>query len=232
MDNAETTLPKEQLSSQQPAISQTPISQQTKSQFKRHTAYKFQIGELLQGKQILDGERLHHLALNDKQIIRVNIIANVVDKFLTEGEKQYCSLTIDDATGQIRLKAFSEDVQKLSKFNQGDTILVIGLLRLWNNELYITPEILKKKDISYLLVRKLERETAKPKQLAPEQRIALKDKILQQIREAEKENGIDIDKIILSSKESPPSINQEIKRLLEEGMIYEPRPGKLRYLGA
>ena len=28
-----------------------------------------------------------------------------------------------------------------------------------------------------------------------------------------------------------PIINQEIKRLLEEGIIFEPRPGKIRWLG-
>ena len=31
--------------------------------------------------------------------------------------------------------------------------------------------------------------------------------------------------------EAPEIINQEIKKLLEEGMAYEPRPGKLRFLG-
>ena len=30
---------------------------------------------------------------------------------------------------------------------------------------------------------------------------------------------------------SPGIINQEIQRLLEEGIIFEPRPGKIRYLG-
>ena len=30
---------------------------------------------------------------------------------------------------------------------------------------------------------------------------------------------------------SPQIIKEEIKRLLEEGLIYEPRPGRLRYLG-
>ena len=30
---------------------------------------------------------------------------------------------------------------------------------------------------------------------------------------------------------SPEVINSEIKRLLEEGIIFEPRPGKIRWLG-
>ena len=30
---------------------------------------------------------------------------------------------------------------------------------------------------------------------------------------------------------SPEIINQEIQKMLEEGIIFEPRPGKLRWLG-
>ena len=38
--------------------------------------------------------------------------------------------------------------------------------------------------------------------------------------------------IILKVKSaSPESINAEIMKLLEDGMIYEPRPGKVRWLG-
>ena len=44
-------------------------------------------------------------------------------------------------------------------------------------------------------------------------------------------DNIDIDKIIMDTEASPDLINQEIKKLLEGGLIYEPRPGRLRYLG-
>jgi len=214
-----------------PPSSQTIAQQTSPNQFKRNIAYKLRIGDLSQGEQILDGERFHHLALNNNQVVRVNIVANIIDKFATESERPYGSLTLDDASGQIRLKAFGEDLAKIQSFNMGDTVLVIGLLRLWNNELYLTPEIIKKQDPQYLLVRKLEVDSAQPKQLPPEQRTALKDKLLQQIKEAEVNEGIDIDKVIMELKEKPDTINQEIKKLLEEGLIYEPRPGKLRYLG-
>ncbi len=46
------------------------------------------------------------------------------------------------------------------------------------------------------------------------------------------ENGIDLEEIILKLKETPSEIiNQEVKSLLEEGIIFEPRPGRLRWLG-
>ena len=201
------------------------------NQFKRNVAYKMRVGDILAGKVILDGERFKFLESADKQVVRINLIANIVDKYIQDGEKKYGSVTLDDASGQIKLKTFGEDIDKFSQLNQGDTILVIGLLRTWNNEIYITPEIMKKRDPAYLLVRKLEIEKETPKLPDKEQLLGLKDKILAMVKEGEADGGANIDHIILNLKESPDLINQEIKKLLEDGVIYEPRPGKIRYLG-
>ncbi len=200
-------------------------------QFKRHTAYKLRIGSLLSAKPVMEAERLKGIDFGDKQIVRVNIIANIVDKFVQEGEKKFGSLTLDDASGQIKVKAFGDDVDIFTNYNQGDTVLIIGLVRAWNNEVYLTPDIIKKKEPSYLLLRKLEVEADMPKTLEKPQLSAMKDRILDMIKTAEKDGGIEIDKIILELKEHPDLINQEVKRLLEEGTAYEPRPGKLRWLG-
>lgn len=200
-------------------------------QYKRNIAYKLRIGDILAGKPILDAEKLKFLEIDNKNVSRVNLIANIIDKFVQEGEKKYATLTIDDASGQIRIKAFGEDVDKLTHFNQGDTIVVIGLLRSWNNQVYLTPEIIKKKEPAFLLVRKLELDNEKPKMQNKEQLHALKDKLIGMIKTEDTNGGIDIDKIILELKEAPDIINHEIKKLLEDGIIYEPRPGKLRYLG-
>jgi RecG-like helicase len=203
----------------------------TEQEFKRRVAFKFRIGDIFSGRPIVVEDRLQHVELNGKEVVRVNVIANIVDKYLQEGEKKYGTLTLDDGSGQIKLKFFGEDVSKVSDKNQGDTVLCIGLLRSWNNEIYITPEILKKKSPEFLLVRKLECDLDKPKVLGREEAAELKDKILGMIKAAEAEGGIDVDKIILDLKESPDVISGEIKKLLEDGAAYEPRPGKLRYLG-
>src|SRR3989344_4701859 len=108
----------------------------TPDQFKRATAYKLRIGDILAGKQILEGERFNFLELGDKQIIRVNIVANIIEKYESETESKYLSLTIDDASGQIRIKTFGEDTNKFKEVNQGHTVMVIGKLRVYNNELY------------------------------------------------------------------------------------------------
>lgn len=199
--------------------------------FKRNIAYKLRIGNIHSGKTILEAEKFKSLELGDKNIVRVNVIANVVDKYIQDGEKKFASITLDDASGQIKSKTFGDDVEKFSQLNQGDTIMIIGLLRYWNKEIYMTPEIIKKKDPSYLLVRKLEVEADQPKNLHKEELSALKEKIITLLKGAEKDNGIGIDNIIMELKEHPDVINNEIKKLLEDGVAYEPRPGKLRYLG-
>ncbi len=204
-------------------------------QFKRHIAFKFRIGDLLIGKPIMDGERFSFLELGDKKIVRVNVLGNIIDKYESEGEKKYSFLTLDDGSGQIKLKSFGEDIEKLKDINQGQTVLVIGVLRNFNNETYISPEIVREQDPKYLLIRKMEIEKNKSQNSEPvvrEQITAIKDKILEAIKNSENEGGIDIDKIIMDLREtSPEIINQEIKKLLEEGIIFEPRPGKVRWLG-
>jgi uncharacterized protein len=199
--------------------------------YKRNVAYKFRIGQILSGSPILENERLKHVLINQKQTVRVNIIANIIDKYIQDGEKKFASITLDDASGQIKIKTFGDDISQFEKLEQGNTVLCIGLLRSWNNEVYITPEIIKPLSPSYLLIRKLESDLNKPQSLSSEKTAELKDKILEMIKSAEKEEGIFIDKIIMDTHESPELINNEIKKLLENGLIYEPRPGKLRYLG-
>jgi RPA family protein len=204
-------------------------------QFKRHIAYKFRIGDLLLGKPIFDGEKFIHLELGDKKISRVNIIGNIVERFDSKGEKHYTFFTLDDGSGQIKLRVFGEDVEKYKDINQGQTVLIIGVLRSFNNETYITPEVIKENEPKYLLVRKLEIEKnkIKPTEEIPKQEaFAIRDKILEKIKTCEEEGGIELDSLIMEFKEvSADFINKEVQKLLEEGIVFEPRPGKIRYLG-
>jgi len=204
-------------------------------QFKRNIAYKFRIGDLLFGKPIMDGEKFSFLELGNKKIIRVNLIGNIVDKYESGEEKKYLSLTLDDGSGQIKLKSFADNVEKFKDIHQGQTVAVIGVLRHWNDETYVSPEIIRELDPKYLLIRKLETEKEKilnSPPVAKEQIVAIKDKILDMIKGSENEGGIDKDQIIINLQNiSPEIINQEVQKLLEEGIAFEPRPGKIRYLG-
>ena len=207
---------------------------------KRETAYKLRIGDLLRGNQIFEqggslNPRLQFVEIGNNTFARINIIGNVVDKFESEGERRFASITLDDGSGQIRARLFGEDIAKFNSITQGDTLVIIGLLKSFNQEIYILPEVMKKIDPKYLLVRKLEIEKEIPKQLTQQQKQevrALRDEVIDLIKNAEEREGIDKEEIIMKLKQSNPQIiSQEIKKLLEEGIIYEPRPGRVRYLG-
>src|SRR3989344_5088521 len=131
---------------------------------------------------------------------------------------------------KIRIKSFGDDIENLKNITQGDTLQIIGNLTEWNTDLYILPEITKKVDPRWLLVRKLEIQNAR-KDIALSQDSPVKDLVMKKIRDSEIDGGIDSDRIIMDVEASPQIIKEEIKRLLEEGLIYEPRPGRLRYLG-
>jgi len=215
---------------------------------KRETAYKLRIIDLLKANPIFDqtplenpnsnpnpNPRLLHIELGDKKIARINLIANVIDKFESEGETKFATITLDDGGGQIKARVFREDINKLKDTNQGDTLLIIGLIRSYNQELYILPEIVKKQDPKYLLVRKLELDKLIPKSPTNEEKNktkVFKDQIIESIKNSEKNEGIEKEELIMKFKDTNPKIiSQEINKLLEEGIIYEPRPGRVRYLG-
>ena len=85
---------------------------------------------------------------------------------------------------------------------------------LWGSEIYFKTPL------------KMKLEEPKKQEIT-----AVKDKIIEMVKDAETEEGIDTEKLIMELHAQPEIINQEIRRLLEEGIIYEPRPGRLRYLG-
>ena len=205
---------------------------------KREVAYKLRVGDILKGNPIIERidetDRFNFLELGEKQIKRANLIANVIEKYISEGEKKFGSLTLDDASGQIRAKIFGEDVKKIQEINQGDTLIIIGFLRVYNEELYILPEIIKNIDPRYLLIRKLELESTSKKlekEAIKKPFKEIKEQIIEMIKAAEEKEGIGTEEIIMKVKDAPETINKEIQRLLEEGIIYEPRPGIVRYLG-
>ncbi|MBT7102615.1 hypothetical protein HN935_03845 [archaeon] len=199
---------------------------------KRNVAFKLRIGDILKGVPMMDEGKFLFLELGDRRVVRVNILANCVDKFVQDDEKKFATLTIDDASGQLKLKAFGDDIEPLKNIVQGDTLQIIGNVREWNGELYVLPEVVKKVDSRWLLVRKLEVQNAR-KDLPEAEKgdSSLKDGIMAKIKEAESDGGIDVDTLIMDVEASPDAINGEIKKLLEEGLVYEPRPGRLRYLG-
>ncbi|MBI5148923.1 hypothetical protein HZA33_04560 [Candidatus Pacearchaeota archaeon] len=200
----------------------TEIARGTK---KRQTAFKLKLADL-HSSHIENGI----VEIGNKKVSRVNIIANVIDKFISEGERRFASLTIDDASSQIRVKTFGDDLEKFNNVEIGDTILVIGNTRFFNNELYILPEIVRKLPIEWLLVRKLElgnKDTSEV-QIEKIEGINLRQQIYTILKKSEE--GVDIDKIIMELKAPVEEINSVVTKMIEEAEVYEPKPGRIRIL--
>src|SRR3989338_6547516 len=131
-------------------------------QFKRNVAYKLKISDVFAGKPEMNEGKILFVELDGKKIVRVNLVGSIVDKYNSEGEKRFLFLTLDDGSGQIKLKSFGDDTDKFKDVVQGQTVAVIGVLRFFNNEIYVSPEIIKEQDPKYLLVRKMELEKNSP----------------------------------------------------------------------
>ncbi len=218
----------------------------------RLVAYKVWISDLINGNYVKEtGEwDPNYILVKDKKISRVNIIASVVMKYQNEANT-YVSIVLDDSSETIRLKTWKQDINLLNNINIGDIVLIVGRSKSYNNEIYIVPEIVKKVNQDWLLLRKLEltKEYGKPVKIekiiqdSDEKPIAKsgeelieepieitsnRQKVLELI--SKNDEGIAINEIIknsfLDSKESENLVNQ----LLREGEIFESRPGIIRLI--
>ncbi len=227
----------------------------------RQTAYKVWISDLMNKEMKKEeGEwSPNYIMIDNKQVSRVNIIASVVMKYISE-DKAYATLTIDDSSGDIQVKAWKEDVSMIENVEIGDSILFIGKIKEYNSQVYLIPEIAKTLDkAEWIDLRKKElaslygkRETKQP-EIQPKKEIEkpkieeeiviteevvsnngstgnTRQKILDQIGSLDKGEGADIVEVVDSSKIGEDEANLVIQELLKEGEIFEIKAGKLKII--
>jgi RPA family protein len=114
------------------------------------TAVKLRIRELVEGSW--DGRNLHTIF---GELSEVRILGTLIDVFITDDDS-YTSLTVDDGTETVRIKAWRQDVEKLKEFLKGDLIEVVGKVREYNEEIYLTPELVSKVTPNKWVLRELE----------------------------------------------------------------------------
>jgi RPA family protein len=124
----------------------------------RQTAYKVWISDLINGEYIKpEGEWTpSYVQVRDNKVSRANIVANVIMNYKNE-DSTYISLTLDDGSDNIALKAWNEDIKILDDIKIGDTILTIARVREYNGSMYLVPEIIRKLNKpEWIQLRKLE----------------------------------------------------------------------------
>lgn len=126
----------------------------------RQTAYKIWLAELTTGEYVKTaGEwEPNYIDIKGKQVSRINTIGYVLEKF-ENPDKSYTSITLDDKSGSVGVRAWREDISLLTDINTGDLVLVVGKVKDFNGKIYITPEIVRKLDNpSWAKLRMLELE--------------------------------------------------------------------------
>ena len=125
----------------------------------RDTAIKLPIAELVEGVEVDDSQGGRAFQTNLGLIRRVRILGIVLNKYNSEKEdkKPYTSLTLDDGTGDIRIKAWGADATRLAQYERGVVLDIIGRLRSYQEEIYLTSELeILVIDPLWELIRRLE----------------------------------------------------------------------------
>jgi len=204
----------------------------------RMTARKIRVADITNGKWVKNEglEPSFIVTPSGEQVSRARIMGTVVSKFVSEDEN-FASITVDDSTDTIRAKTF-KTAKPLDVIQIGDMVDLIGKVREYNAEVYIMPEIVRKiTDPNLELLRRLElivKYKNQQKGEAPatqfvsakEDRSALKKKVMEVI-ETDRA-GVAYAKILEMVNMPETQIESVVNEFLEEGICYEPTPGKIK----
>ncbi len=218
----------------------------------RQTAVKLWIGHIISSPYTKTTEEFspHYITFRNEKISRVNIIANVIETF-TSPDNTHASLTLDDGSGTIRIRAFKEDIKLFQGMTLGDLIMLIGKVREYNNEIYVAAEIVKKLELAWGRVRRLElikaigqppqpilqerqqvqqeeMVTAVQVQTIPAQHPEAFQKVLSSIGQSE--GGISVDMLSASLSMPREEVEKVILDLIKTNDVYQNKPGYYKTL--
>ncbi len=218
-----------------------------KKNFQRHVAVIVSLSELVQGSYLQESEQDPPCLITTKgnRLYRVNVMGIVLKK---EMRGAITSFLIDDGSGQILVRSFEEN-ESVRKLEVGSAVSVIGRMRQYNQEKYLSPEIVKIVEKGWLKVRSLEllkdriiSGTEKKKEEAddvseeeleegeiPRAEMLLPiEKIVKLIKELDLGEGVPIEEAI--AKCPVTDAEKWIEKMLESGDIFQNLPGKIKVL--
>jgi len=211
------------------------MADEQKSDFKRQTAFKCNIDTLNKGVFVKrPGWESSYLMTDYGDFSRVNIIAVIVSK-------DENSITLDDGTGQIVARVFDK-LELISNTTIGEPILMIARPREYNNQIYLTIDLIKKiNDKGWIAYRKKEltlikkirdtvhQEVKKEAEIVESpSTMSSKERIISLIKELDNGEGADIDEIIRFAKIK--NAEELIQDFILRGEIFELRPGKIKLM--
>ncbi len=115
---------------------------EVKTNYQRQAAIKTSVKIILEGEYRQENEETPNYLLTSRgeRIFRLNLMATILNK---EIQGNITNFFLDDGSGQINLRSFEEN-NKLDYLKVGDVVVVIGKVRTYNQEKYLSSEIVKK----------------------------------------------------------------------------------------
>jgi len=211
-------------------------------QYNRQTAYKVWVSDLINNQlHKEDGDYgINYVLVRDKKISRVNILGFVVEKY--DNDVNHISLVLDDKSGRIKLKLWNDDVKILKNLDIGTFVLVIGKLR-YNNEIYISPEIVKVIDnplwgkLRQLELTKLYGHPIRNTIINTNEKNInnysedIRQNILRAIEKFDSGKGAYFEEILTFVKKEKDYVDGVIDNLLKEGEIFKIGGGRFKIIG-
>jgi len=227
---------------------------------KRSTAYRIRLKNIVNSPyEKREGFNPSVIKFNNLEISRVNVIASIVGKYLTD-DQNYCAITLDDGSETIRVKNFGAEVGVIKELNAGDIVRIIGKVKEYNEEKYIAGEISKVLNPNWLIVNEIELSNQKQTETdssttdsinkavetktnsseneeiisisseSSDSESSIKQKILKYLKNNDKGTGVIMDQIMNSLDVSSEEVKDSLYELLKVGEIYEPKKGILKIL--
>lgn len=198
----------------------------------RQTAVKVSVKLLVDGEHVQkEGWEPNFVRTGVGDVSRANVMGVITQ------EVEPGAYILDDGTGKVPLRTFEEKVVVAV----GDPVLVVGRPRVYAGELFINYEIIKKINPKWLEFRKAELE-ATPVKVVEKRDVGeevvvkkptenLFSKVIDIIRELDEDNdnqGAPVDAVV--AKTNSKEAEHIVRSLLEEGEVFEMRPGVIKVL--
>ncbi len=201
------------------------------------------IFDVVEGRLAKEGEEQYSRwilsTMNGEKIYKIRINGLLVDTYYSsadETKKAFATLTIDDGTDTIRIKAWEETADLLNTFKQGEHLDIIGRPRESEGEIYLLPDqVIKIESFDkelYLRLKKAKRYLKKGLVIPTEAEVAQvhdsKEKELIWSIISDTEETIHFDEICRKSKLDNQTVQSIINNLIDDGVIYQPQKSQFK----
>jgi len=124
----------------------------------RQTAQRVWVADLFRGKFIPSSGEFepNFIEVKDILVSRVNLVGTIVNSF-SKIDGGYSMIGVDDGSAAIEVRTWGNENVELEGLQVGDFVTVIGRVKMFNDRLYIIPEVVRKlDDPAWLKLRRME----------------------------------------------------------------------------